>query len=239
VAEPAREAEAIEAIAAHFVGSRWLQGYVRGKLRSDPAYRAVLVELERRPQPVLDIGCGLGLLSFFLRRNGFTERIRGVDSDAEKIARAAQIAAREYDAGLEFSVGDAREVAADFGAVVMLDVLHYLEEASQERLLEGLASRVPPGGVVVIRTALADGSLRYWVTYLEEIFVRAIRWIRGGGAINFPTQEGVASIFRRAGFEEEIRPLWGRTPFNSYLLVFRRADGAPPPVYSSLSRKLE
>lgn len=226
--DPGRDA--VETIAGHFHGSRWLQGYVRGKLGSDPAYRAVLEELKLRPQPVLDIGCGLGLLAFFLRQHGVAERILGVDSDARKIAKAAQIAALEYDDGLEFAVGDAREVVAGFGAVVMLDVLHYLEDASQRRLLEEIAARVPPGGVVMVRTALADGSLRYWVTYLEELFVRAVGWIRGGGAINFPTLEAVASAFRRAGFEEEVRPLWGRTPFNSYLLVFRRLDGVPTRV---------
>ena len=213
----------IEKIAGHFQGSRWLQGYVRGKLRTDPAYTAVLEELRRRPQPLLDIGCGLGLLSFFLREHGVTGPILGVDCDEPKIARAAGIAAREYS-GLTFSVGDARNVSADFGAVVMLDVLHYLDDANQRRLLDDVAARVPPGGWAMIRNGIRDGGLRYRITYTEELFVRAIGWIKGEGVINFPTREAVAAAFRQGGFEEEIRPLWGRTPFNSHLFVFRRID---------------
>lgn len=226
--ESPRDAEVIETIAGYFEDTRWLQGYVRGKLRNDPAYRAVLSELRQRPQAVLDIGCGLGLLAFFLREHGVTEPILGVDRDAAKIARASEIAAQHYD-GVELSVGDAREALTQVGAVVMLDVLHYLEDESQHRLLEEVATRVPPGGLVIIRSALKDASLRYCVTYLEEIFVRAVGWIKGGGAINFPREGAVATPFRKRGFEETIRPLWGGTPFNSYLLVFRRLEGAPEP----------
>lgn len=216
---------ALEKITGFFKGSRWLQGYVRGKLRTDPAYRAVLAEMQRRPRPLLDIGCGLGLLAFYLREHGVTERIVGADSDASKIARAAEIAAREYD-GLAFSVGDARDVAGEYGAVVLLDVLHYLDDAGRRKLLEDLAARVPAGGWVIIRNAPKDGSWRYRLTYLEELFVRSVGWIRAEGVINFPTRDEVASPFRACGFEEEIRPLWGGTPFNSYLFVFRRIDRA-------------
>ncbi len=222
--ESSPDARVIEKIAGFFQDSRWLQGYVRGKLRADPAYRAVLTELRRRPQPVLDIGCGLGLLSFYLREHGFAEPILGVDLDGSKIGRAAAIAAREYE-GLRFSVCDAREVSPDFSAVVMLDVLHYLEDDSRRRLLEAIAAKASPGGLVLIRNATKDRSLRYALTYLEELFVRAIGWIPGGGIINFPTPDAVASAFRHGGFAEEIRPLWGRTPFSSHYFVFRRIGG--------------
>ena len=77
----------IDRIARQFTG-RWRQGYVRGKLRSDPAYEAVFERLKDLPQPVLDVGCGLGLLAFYLRERGFTPPVVGVDFDAEKIASA-------------------------------------------------------------------------------------------------------------------------------------------------------
>ncbi len=226
MSNPESQKSIIEKIAGFFPHSRWLQGYVRGKLKSDPAYHAVLKEMQRSPRPMLDIGCGLGLLSFFLRENGVNERILGVDCDAPKIARASEIAAREYT-GLEFSVCDARDVSPDFSAIVLLDVLHYLEDESQQRLLEDIAARIPPGGWALIRNAPKDASLRYRLTYLEELFVRGTGWIKGGGIINFPTIDAVAAPFRKAGFVEEIHPLWGGTPFNSYLFLFRRTDPAP------------
>jgi 2-polyprenyl-3-methyl-5-hydroxy-6-metoxy-1,4-benzoquinol methylase len=215
------EHELQEKIAGYFAESRWLQGYVRGKLRTDPAYPAVWERLREQPQAALDIGCGLGLLSFYLREQGYQEPMLGVDCDAKKIAKAAAIAATHYQ-GLSFAATDARDVAPDYSAIIMLDVLHYLKEESQQALLHAVAERVPPGGIVIIRNAPNDGSWRYRLTYLEELFVRAIGWIGGGGVINFPTIEAIAEPFRQRGFAEEIRPLWGRTPFNSYLFCFRR-----------------
>jgi hypothetical protein len=46
---------------------RWLRGYVRGKLRHDPIYAAGLELLKDSPRPVLDVGCGIGLLACWLR----------------------------------------------------------------------------------------------------------------------------------------------------------------------------
>lgn len=215
------EKAVIEKIAGYFAGSRWLQGYVRGKLRTDPAYLTVLDLLRRHPQPALDIGCGFGLLSFYLREHGFREPIFGVDSDGKKTAKAAEIATRHYT-GLTFAPTDARDVPVDYSAVVMLDVLHYLNAESQSILLTSIAEKLPAGGMVIIRNTPRDGTWRYFLTWLEEVFVRVVGWIKGGGIIHFPTVEEVAAPFRQRGYVEEIRPLWGRTPFNSHLFVFTR-----------------
>lgn len=215
------ERRMVEKIAAYFPESRWLQGYVRGKLRTDPAYPAVLERLRERPQPALDIGCGLGLLSFYLREHGYAEEVLGVDCDAKKIAKAAAIAVAHYQ-DLAFAPTDARDVSPNYSAVIMLDVLHYLTNESQHLLLTSIAEKVPPGGIVIIRNAPNDGSWRYRLTWLEEVFVRAIGWIGGGGIINFPNIDAIAAPFRQRGFAEEIKPLWGGTPFNSYLFCFRR-----------------
>lgn len=207
-------------IAGYFHGNRWLQGYVRGKLASDPAYDAVLQRLGGASGSILDIGCGLGLLSFYLREHGHTGEILGVDLESKKIAKAAAIA-REHYTGLSFATTDARDVSGSFSHIVMLDVLHYLDDAAQVKLLEWMAGAVAPGGCVILRNAPRDNSIRYRITYLEELFVRASGWI-SGGIINFPTCAEVSAPFQAAGFVCEIGPLWGGTPFNSHLFVFTR-----------------
>jgi len=220
MADGSRSAQQIDRICSYFEGSRWLQGYVRGKLRTDPAYRAVLDELTGITLPVLDIGCGLGLLAFYLRENGFMGDIVGIDSAAAKIDKANRIAERHYP-GISFLTKDARQVFGHRGVVVMLDVLHYLDDTEQQSLLEWIAEGLPAGGKAIIRNAPKDNSLRFFATYAEELFVRFTGWIRGGG-INFPTIGEVAGPFERRGYKAFIQPLWGRTPFNSYLFVFTR-----------------
>ncbi len=195
--------------------SRFLRGYARAKLARDPVYAAVA---ERLPAdlPLLDIGCGVGLLALSLRQRGFTAPILGVDHDAKKIG-AAMKAAENAIRDARFIAGDAREPIAFQGSVALLDVLHYFSDEEQLRLLRNAAACVAPGGVVIIRDAIRDGSWRYRATYIEETFARSIGWLRGE-RLNFPTRDSILSTFE--GFRCEVVPMWGRTPFNNYLFVF-------------------
>ncbi len=208
----------IDRIARRYEG-RWRQGYVRGKLRSDPIYGVAFEILRESKLPVLDIGCGIGLFSLSMRERGFREAIVGIDFDSRKIARARH--AGEGDAGLQFETADAVEPREFSGNVVILDVLHYLPAAAQRELLESVAGQVAPGGVCIVRACPRDQGWRFRVTQLEELFLRASFSMKSG-ARHYPTIAEMSEPFARRGFEIEVRPLWGRTPFNSHLLVFRR-----------------
>ncbi len=196
---------------------RSLREYARWKVRSDPAYGAAFEHLRRQRAPLVDVGCGVGLLAFFLRELGYDAPIVGVDFDERKI-EVARRAATRYRA-IEFIGGDARDPLPADHNVVMLDVLQYFDDASQQKILANAAHAVPPGGVVVIRQGIRDGSWRHRLTAVVDVLGRATRWMKAE-SLNFPTREQIVSAF--PGFESEIRPLWGRTPYNNYLLVFRR-----------------
>jgi len=215
----------IETIAHRYEG-HWRQGYVRGKLRSDPVYAAVWELLKDSALPVLDVGCGMGLLEFYLREHGFRPPVVGLDFDATKITQAQSIAGRAYS-DLTFTLGDVLSTGGWRGNVVLIDVLHYLPIARHTPLLDHLASLVAPGGLCIIRATPRDESWRFLATQFEEFFLRASLWMKSG-AIDYPSMEGILAPFRGRGFACEVRPLWGRTPFNSHLFVFRApraADG--------------
>ena len=195
--------------------SRFLRGYARSKLARDPVYAAVA---ERIPDlPLLDLGCGLGLLAFSLRQRGFCAPILGVDHDARKIDAARRAA----DGSVEFRQGDVRDPIDAQGNVALLDVLHYFSDDDQQMILRNAAACVAPGGVAIIRDAIDDGSWRYRATYIAETFARSIGWLKGE-RLNFPTRESIGSAFD--GFDAEVVPLWGRSPFNNYLFVFRASS---------------
>jgi len=205
-------------IAGHFE-SRWLQGYARGKLRRDPVFAAAFDLLKDSALPVLDVGCGVGLFEFYLRECGFLPPLTGVDFDAGKIARAQQISGRHYR-DLTFRVGDVLATGDFRGHVMLFDVLHYLPAERQRALLEHLAAKVAPGGLCLIRATPRDESWRFRVTQLEEWFLRACLWMKSG-AVHYSDIEEIVAPFRARGFECQVRPLWGRTPFNSYLFILR------------------
>lgn len=197
----------------------WLRCYVSSKLRHDPIYAAGLALLKKSDLPVLDVGCGLGLFGFYLREGGYSGPLVGVDFDERKIRRANIVAARSY-AGMTFTVDDVLHTGDFCGHVVVFDVLHYLPREHQARLLERTAAQVAPGAYCLIRDTLRDRSWRFRVTQGEEMFLKAFTWMRSG-AVHYPEVADVMAPFRARGFDCAVNPLWGATPFNSYLFTFR------------------
>ncbi|MGH8373051.1 MAG: class I SAM-dependent methyltransferase [Gammaproteobacteria bacterium] len=210
----------LQEISRHFPG-RWLQGYVRGKLKSDPVYAAAAKEIRMRPAPVFDIGCGIGLFSHYLKMAGDESEYLGIDLDAAKI-RIAQQAARD-NSGVSFKHLSCETLPPWQGHVVILDTLHYLTAATQQALLRAAAARVTPGAALIIRSVLRDDSWRFGITRFEELFMRSVRWMRYG-VQHYPTADELRVPLADAGLSVHITPLWGRTPFNSYLIVARRAS---------------
>ncbi len=64
--------------------SRWHRIYTIAKLRSDPLYDSVYNELKSSILPLLDVGCGLGILAFYLRERGWDIPIQAIDYDKRK-----------------------------------------------------------------------------------------------------------------------------------------------------------
>ncbi len=222
-AASAEHERACARVAARF-GELWLRLYAGRKLRSDPIFPAAFALLQDSPEPLIDVGCGVGLLGFYLRERNLQRPIVGLDRDGRKIARAQAVARASYR-DLEFLQQDASEPFEQSGNFVLFDVLHYLRPNEQARLLARLVPRVAPGGMLVIRDCPCDGNLRFWLTLLAECFAQLIAWnVRA--PLHFPTREKILSFFPPNEFDRATEPLWGRTPFNNHLFIFRRRADA-------------
>ncbi|HEX8898172.1 MAG TPA: class I SAM-dependent methyltransferase [Chthoniobacterales bacterium] len=207
----------------------WLRSYVRNKLRSDRIYPAAYHLLGRSAEPILDVGCGVGLLGFYLRERACAQPILGLDRDARKIGYGAAIAARGYR-DVEIRFHDVEAQLPDFrGNVALFDVLHYLPPSRQAALLSHLAKRVAPGGLLIIRDSLCEMRPRYWITWLAEKFAQTISW-NVDGALHFPSRASINEVFDDDKFQRECKPLWGASPFNNHIFIFRRRRAAAVPI---------
>lgn len=203
----------------------WHRDYARAKLRWDPVYSAVASIVSEHPAGVLDIGCGLGLLGFYLRECGFRGDYRGIDFDAPKIAEARRIAHAGH-LGLAFDDGDAAALLPSFsGHVALLDVLHYLSAANQQSLLTDAATRVGLGATLIVRSVLRDTGWRFRATVWQERLAHGIGWMHSP-PLHYPLATELETALSNAGLVVESRPLWGNTPFNSFLVVARRLPSA-------------
>jgi 2-polyprenyl-3-methyl-5-hydroxy-6-metoxy-1,4-benzoquinol methylase len=209
----------LKKIATRFDCSTATRGYIVGKLASDPAYSAVFERYGTSDLPIIDIGCGLGLLAHYLRDRGSNVAVLGYDFDARKIELARKAAERGGLANVTFRVGDAADQPPGGSNLVLLDVLHYLDATTRNKLLQTLAAHTREGGSVLIRGAVRERSWRYNLTVAQEFWTRWSGWIPSRAPITFPTIEEIVAPFEVAGCRCEVSPLWGRTPFNSRLVL--------------------
>ncbi|TXK60489.1 class I SAM-dependent methyltransferase [Alkalisalibacterium limincola] len=216
------DAAARDALARAFLPSRWDYHYARSKLSSDPLYDGVAGALAGSRGPLLDLGCGLGLLAHHLSAVGLDLAYSGVDNDAGKIARATTAAGNAGLRQAHFDCIDlSRGLPAHSGSVTILDVLQFLPPEAQQPLLREAARRVAPGGRLVIRTGLAGTCWRARVTRGVDVLSRAIGWMNAGPR-RYPERAQLESLLAREGLSTRFQPLWGRTPFNNWLVVASR-----------------
>lgn len=198
----------------------WHRHYARNKLRFDPVYAAVAAIVADCSVPLLDVGCGIGLLGFYLREGGFGAGYRGLDFDTGKIAIAREISLR-CGLDLAFDDSDAGELPPFRGHVALLDLLHYLPAPAQQDLLREAAARVAPGAALILRNVLRERGWRFRATVCEEYFLSATGWMRTP-ATHYPERAEIEAPLRTAGLDVDVHPLWGNTPFNSFMVVARR-----------------
>lgn len=202
---------------------RWDYHYTRSKLRTDPVYAAVAAVVASKPHPVLDIGCGIGLLGHYLRACGLDLPVTGFDYDERKIRAATVMAARAGHRHLSFDAGDARTGLPEFsGHVVILDILQFFTPAEQNALLRAATERVAPGASLIIRSGLRAENWRFRITVWADYLARATRWMKAAPTC-YPDAAQFRTVLEAAGLEVTIRPLWGGTPFHNHLITATRA----------------
>ena len=204
------------------IGNRYDYYYTLTKLRTDPLYPGVLQALRPTTAPVLDLGCGLGLLAHALRADGQALPFYGVDIDAAKIRRGRDVAARTGLADVRFDVLDLGAGMPDHrGSVAILDVLQYLTPDRQRELLDSVIAMLTPGARLVIRSGLADDSSRSRTTRITDRLANLAGWMQERAKC-YPTADGLRTQLEGAGLRTTLRPLYGDTPFNNWLIVGER-----------------
>ncbi len=139
------------------------------KVRTDPMF-PMLAELVPREGLVVDVGCGYGVPAVWLLACRPGLRIIGLepDQDRARIARWCMGSRGEVLRGLAEGLPLARARAR---AVLLLDVIHHLDDQELSEALTSARACLAPGGVLLLR-ATVPGSRWPWERRLEELRVR-------------------------------------------------------------------
>lgn len=132
-----------------FTGERYTPECVR-EIAYEHWHRYAFARPLARGRRVLDAACGEGYGSALLARSG--ARVLGLDVDAGAVAHA-RLRYRDVD-GLQFDCADATALDAlpdaGFDLIVSFETLEHVH--AQERLLDGFARLLAPGGLLLVST---------------------------------------------------------------------------------------
>ena len=142
--------------------------YLKIKIRVEKNYR-IFNELLPRKGKMLDIGCGYGFMGYMLHFSSPERTITGIDYDEDKIETATNCFSRGK--GINFIFAGATEFKFEqYDAIIMADILHYLQPEEQKQLIEKSIRHLNPEGVIVIRDGNKDLAKRHQGTKLMEFF---------------------------------------------------------------------
>jgi len=212
--------------------------FSRGKLRHDPVYFALL---ERGLLPdggrLFDLGCGAGILLALLnaarteyRSGRWPEHwpapplqldMHGIELHADRAGTARKVLGDTANV----TSGDICDVALSAcSAVVVLDVLLYLHEAAQRKVLERVAAALRCGGVLLLREADAGAGVAFRMTQWTERVANGWRgqpWKR----LYYRSAAQWVRLLEELGFAVSAQPMNEGTPFSNMLFIAQRLPG--------------
>ena len=211
--------------------------FARNKLRFDPVFFALLQGgLLPDRGTLLDLGCGRGPLLALLvaARDQFSRgqwppgwppppmnlNLQGIEINPDH-AGVAQRALIDQARVTRLDISDA--AFPPCSAVVLLDVLIFLEEREQRRVLERAAAALEPGGLLLVRDADAGAGLAFlvtrWSVRLPEILRGRLR-----NRLHYRSAKQWAGLLESLGFSVAVEPMSAGTPFSNILFHCKKRD---------------
>ena len=208
----------------------------RNKLRFDPVY-SMLLQHGYLPDrgTLVDLGCGQGLLLALLvaARDQFGGGwwppgwpppplnlvLHGIEIDPDRASVAQRVLVNQA----RVTRHDIRDATLPpCSAIVLIDVLMYMEEGDQFRVLQKAAAALEPGGLLLVREADAGAGPAFLVTRWSERLLEILRG-RLRNRLHYRSATQWAGLIESLGFSVSVAPMSAGTPFANMLFVARKS----------------
>jgi predicted exporter/SAM-dependent methyltransferase len=180
---------------------RHLPGYprifARFKIMIDPMF-AELQKYVQNPRRIIDIGCGYGIPATWLLEIYPQAKVFGLEPDEERVL----IANRAIGSRGSIQAGrapDLPEVEGSVDYVLMLDMLHLINDGELRLVLQRIYDKLEIGGTLLIRATIPSGRKVPWKRWIE-----AARLKMTGMQEHFRQEKEIAGFMTASGLSVEV-----------------------------------
>ena len=171
--------------------------FARFKLKYDPLFKELprmlgeLTDIKK----ILDIGCGYGVPACWCLENIPASQVTGIDPDPQRV-RVASMAVQERGTMIEGAAPQIPDIADRVDLVLLLDMLHYLDDQQLHQTFERIAKLLRPGGLLATRFVVRLQNERSFYWYIEDFRTRLT-----SVTPRYRTTEEVSAMMAANGFE--------------------------------------
>ncbi|NOU45988.1 MAG: MMPL family transporter [Bacteroidales bacterium] len=198
-----------------------LEWYMKVKLRMEDNYQ-IFQYLVPKQGVIIDAGCGYGFMAYMLAYLEPAREITGFDYDLSKI----EVAENGFDkpANLSFIGSNLQDFyfpQAD--CIIFSDVLHYLNQQERKQIFTEYASKLSPGGSIIVRDGDNRLAKKHAVTRLTEFLsTRILNFNKTENKLEFFSFDAMAQLGESLGFETQIIDQTRWT--SNLIMVFKRKN---------------
>ena len=180
---------------------RHLPGYprvfARFRIMMDPMF-SELQRYVQNPRRMIDIGCGYGITATWLLEIYPQARVFGLEPDEERVLIANRAIGNRGSIQLG-RAPDLPEVAGSVDYVLMLDMLHLLNDVELQLVLQRIYEKLEAGGTLLIHATVPSGRKVLWKRWIE-----ATRLKLTGMRQRFRHEKEIAGFMTASGFSVEV-----------------------------------
>ena len=182
-----------------------IANYAKWSARLYASLKMLIVPYEQISQlvpqtgKVLDVGCGYGILSFFLCFEAPNRQVLGIEPNRARVSAIPKIV-KKIPSNVSFRAGDISAIAShSFQCIVMEEVLHHIAKEDQQQVLQQIHGALDDDGTFILRENNKRLSFRYIFVNLPAEYLLYPTEEKG----NFRTNSEFESMLGKAGYDVE------------------------------------
>lgn len=171
--------------------------FARFKIKYDPMFSDLprMLEGSENISTVIDIGCGYGVPACWCLEQYPDAEVYGLDPDPERV-RVAALAIGDRGGATVGWAPDMPDVARPADIVLLLDMIHYLNDEIVVTVFKKSFQALGPNGLLVTRFVLPPTDRPSWSWHLEDKRIQL-----SGGSVWYRPAKTIAGFMEDAGFE--------------------------------------